>query len=118
MTKKIIFVLVVLLVSCFIIFVSLNLKDIGEYTETDNGVIITDIENPLETMQKCSDDDDCIYADNSCCPYTDPENIVAINKAYKQYYKDIGETCAENVVCPEIRVEPHGSPECVNNKCQ
>jgi hypothetical protein len=68
-------------------------------------------------MQECTVDADCVYADNSCCPFTDSDNIVAINEAYEESYKEMAGKCSENIVCSEIYVRPVGNPKCVNNVC-
>ena len=67
---------------------------------------------------KCFGDyDDCTNADNSCCPYTSWDNIVAINKEYKEDYKEIGEACPEVVLCSEIVIGRQADTKCINNLC-
>jgi len=68
-------------------------------------------------MQVCTIDEDCIYVDNSCCPFTDGDNIVTINEAYKEQYRALGESCPEDLVCQENSVEPASDAKCLNNKC-
>lgn len=71
----------------------------------------------LDEMQYCENNDDCVYADNSCCPKTMAENIIPINSQYYDYYMSIGKDCEKNYDCIERFVWPAIDTLCVENKC-
>ncbi len=76
-----------------------------------------DIPYSMEEMQMCEFDEDCDYVDNSCCPFTDWNDIVVINSDFREYYNSLGE-CEDEVVCIESTVEFTSDPVCVNNVCE
>lgn len=70
----------------------------------------------LEEIQICFDDSDCTYADHSCCPMTEGENLVAINAGHVEDYAAMGPECAEDIICQENAIEPQ-NVACVDNLC-
>jgi hypothetical protein len=78
----------------------------------DEPAIIT-----LEEMQVCETAAECVYADNSCCPHTDYDNIVAINVEYVDVYDLLGPDCGEQYACVAMYVAHEYGPDCVANQC-
>jgi hypothetical protein len=70
----------------------------------------------LDDMQMCFDDSECTYADNSCCPMTDGENVIAINAGHVEDYAAMGPECDADVGCQENAIEPQ-NVACVDNVC-
>jgi hypothetical protein len=71
----------------------------------------------LEEMQACETAADCIYADTTCCSFTDYDNIVAINANYLDVYKQLGPDCAEETACILMYANYALAPDCVANIC-
>jgi len=71
----------------------------------------------LSELQSCEIDDDCVYTDNSCCPWTESSNIVAINQKYSDSYALAGQICFEDVACQENTLEIIDNPTCNQGKC-
>lgn len=72
----------------------------------------------LEEMQTCESDEDCIYADNTCCPFTQLENVMTINREFKEEYKLMGEKCLGEMSCFDILLGfDNDALKCINNMC-
>jgi len=69
----------------------------------------------LEDMQVCEQDSDCVYADRSICPFTDRDNIVAINKNSFDLY--MAEKTTPPVYCVTVDESFDSDPKCIQNKC-
>lgn len=65
----------------------------------------------------CERDEDCVYADNSTCPFTSLKNIVAINKAQTGAFSARRSEPPEGTLCIELYAVPEGEPACVRNLC-
>ncbi len=72
---------------------------------------------PLEVMQECEVDEDCVYADNTCCDFVFSENIYAVNKMYKDEYMAQGPECDPNPECLLMDATPQDPPFCRDNVC-
>ena len=71
----------------------------------------------LGELQSCEIGDDCVYVDNSCCPWTEFSNVVAINQKYADAYALAGSVCFDDVACQENRIEIIDNPTCNQGKC-
>lgn len=72
--------------------------------------------SPSDKMLSCKQDSDCVYADNSVCPYASKANVIAINEKYRDDYlaqteREEGQTCLTSTIMLV------GNPECVQKVC-
>lgn len=72
---------------------------------------------PTDEERACERDTDCVYADNSVCPFTSLENIVAVNKTHADAFRARHTESNEGILCIEIYVAPDENPKCVNRLC-
>ena len=72
---------------------------------------------PNGEERACQRDEDCVYADNSTCPFTNAENVVAINKNASESFQKRRPPVPYGTLCIEIFAEPEGQPQCVSGLC-
>lgn len=72
---------------------------------------------PTDEERACERDEDCVYADNSTCPFTSLKNIVAINKTQVGAFSARRIEPPEGTLCIELYAVPEGEPVCVSNLC-
>ncbi len=70
-----------------------------------------------ETWFACEFDADCVYTDNSMCPWQSMDTVQAINKNYKDAFEALRVLPPGNEACTERAVVPTHDPKCINNVC-
>ncbi|KKW36630.1 MAG: hypothetical protein UY82_C0017G0006 [Candidatus Uhrbacteria bacterium GW2011_GWC2_53_7] len=72
---------------------------------------------PTDEERACLQDEDCVYADNSICPFTNAENVIAINKNASKSFRARRPDVPKDTLCIELFAEPEGKPQCVRGLC-
>ena len=72
---------------------------------------------PTDEERACRRDEDCVYADNSICPFTNVGNVVSINKNAYESFRARRPDVSKDTLCIENFAEPEGDPQCVSSLC-